>query len=156
MSIRESIAEAFKDVPYPGDDQIALHECAECRQIREDFRGQTPQGLTEAVLERCFDSLPLISPAAFHYFVPAYMFHALDHPDSVVALFACLSLGQSGIDGFYLERFRLFNSQQREATIAFLEFFKSYERENDDPDVRERLEKQNKFDVSINLWKGLP
>jgi len=54
-----------------------------------------------------------------------------------------------------VERFRLFSLQQREAAIAFLEFFKSHESEDDDPDIRERHEKQHKIDVVIKLWKEL-
>ena len=155
MSLRESIVSAFKDVPYPGDDCITLHECPECRQIRDDLRGQSWQILAEAILERRCDSLPLFTPAAFHFFVPAYMLYSLIHPDSEVAFFTCQGLGVAGFDSFYLQRFRLFSSQQKEAAIAFLEFFKSHKSEADDPDIRERQEKQNKIDIVIKLWKEL-
>jgi hypothetical protein len=83
------------------------------------------------------------------------MLYSLNHPDSEVAFFTCQGLGMAGFDGFYLERFRLFSLQQKEAAIAFLEFFKSHEREDDDPDIRERQEYQNKSDVVIKKWKEL-
>ncbi len=83
------------------------------------------------------------------------MLYSLIHPDSEVAFFTCQNLGVAGFDSFFLERFRLFGSQQKEAAIAFLEFFKLHESEDDDPDIRERQEKQNKFDVVIKLWKEL-
>jgi hypothetical protein len=152
MSVRESIASAFKEVPYPGDDQIALHECAECRQIRDDLRGKSLQVLADGVLERRFDSLPLLSSIAFHYFVPAYMLYSLSHPDSEVAFFTFQGLGIAGIDAIDLERFRLFSRQQREAVIAFLEFFKSHKINGDDQDNREY---QNNLDAGIKIWKEL-
>ena len=155
MSVQESIALAFKDVPYPGDDQIALHECPRCRELRDDLRGKSSPVLVDSVLERNCGDLALLSPAAFHHFVPAYMLYSLIHPDSEVAFFTCQNLGVAGFDDHYLQRFRLFSSKQKDAVIAFLEFFKSYKSEDDDPDIRERQEKQNRIDVVIKLWGKL-
>jgi len=152
MSVRESIATAFEAVPYPGDDDIALHECPECRQIREDLRGKSSQVLADDVLERRCDSLPLLSPTAFHYFVPAYMFYSLSHPDSVVAFFTFQGLGGSGVDAIGWERFRRFSRQQGEAVIAFLESFKSHEIEGDSQDNRNY---QIDLDNVIDFWKEL-
>ena len=153
MSIRESIDSAFKEVAYPGDDQIALHECPECRQVRDDFRGKSSQTLLDDVLGRHYDNLPLLEPAAFHYFVPAYMRYSLEQPDSDVAFFTFQNLGMGGFDAFHLARFRRFNRQQREAVIAFLEFFKSHEIEGDDQDNREY---QDNLDAVIKIWKEPP
>lgn len=134
MSFQERMVSVFRNVPYPGDDDIALHDCSECRQIRDDFRGKTSQFLSDAILERRFDSLPLLSPAAFHYYVPAYMLHSLSHPDSEVASFTFMALGTAGVDALDLERFRLFSREQRDVAVAFLESFKSHEIEGDDRD----------------------
>lgn len=155
MSVRESIVSAFKDVPYPGDDQIALHECPRCRELRDDFRGRSSSVLSDDVLERNCGDLALLAPAAFHHFVSAYMLYSLIHPDSEVAFFTCQNLGMGGFDAIDVQRFRLFSLQQREAAIAFLEFFKLHESEDDAPDIRERQEKQNKIDVAIKLWREL-
>jgi hypothetical protein len=152
MSIQESIESAFKEVPYPGDDCIALHECAECGQMRDDFRGKSALTLENAVLERRCDSLPLLSPSAFHYFIAAYMAYSLSHPDSITAFFTRQGLGEGGLDDFYLERFRLFTSQQRDAVVAFPEFLKSREVEGDDQDRREY---QDKIDAAKKIWKEL-
>ena len=83
------------------------------------------------------------------------MLYSLIHPDSEVAFFTCQNLGMGGFDVIDVERFRLFSLQQREAAIAFLEFFKSHESEDDDPDIRERQENQNKIEIVIKLWKEL-
>jgi hypothetical protein len=138
MSIQESIGSAFKEVPYPGDDCIVLHECSECGQIRDDFRGKSALTLENAILERRCDSLPLLSP--------------LSHPDSITAFFTRQGLGEGGLDDFYLERFRLFTGQQRDAIVAFLEFLRSREVEGDGQDRREY---QDKIDAVIKIWKEL-
>ncbi|HTX20740.1 MAG TPA: DUF6714 family protein [Candidatus Aquilonibacter sp.] len=153
MTVQESIDSAFEKVPYPGDDCIALHECPECREIREDFRGKPSQLLADDILERRCQSLPLLSPSAFRYFVPAYMHYSLAHPDSEVAFFTFQGLGIAGFDAFDLERFRLFSRQQKEAVITFLEFFKSHEIEGDDQDNREY---QDNLDAVIKAWKQMP
>ena len=80
------------------------------------------------------------------------MLYSLSHPDSEVAFFTFQGLGTAGRDGFYLERFRMFSHQQREATIAFLEQFKTHEIEGDDQDNREY---QDKLDAAIKIWKEL-
>ncbi|HEX3856240.1 MAG TPA: DUF6714 family protein [Verrucomicrobiae bacterium] len=152
MSVRESIALAFKEVPYPGDDQIALHECERCRALRDDFRGKSPQALADEILERNCGDLALLSPAAFHYFVSAYMLYSLNHPDSEVASFTFMQFGRGGFDAIDLERFCLFNRQQKEAVIAYLGFFKSHEIEGDEQDNRDY---QNNLNYVIKLWEEL-
>jgi hypothetical protein len=118
-----------------------------------DLRGKSTEVLADAVLERRSDSLPLLSPAAFYYFLPAYMLYALRHPDSEVAFFTFQGLGIAGLDAIDLDRFRLFSRQQREAVIAFLEFFNSHEIEGDEED---NLQYRSKLDTVIRIWKKMP
>jgi hypothetical protein len=153
MNVPESIISAFKEVPYPGDDFIAFDDCPECRQIREEFRGKSSLLLEDGFLERRCDSLPLLSAAAFHYFLPAYLLYSLRHPDSDVAFCTFQGLGMAGLDAIDLDRFRRFSRQQRGAVIAFLEFFNFHEIESDDED---NLQYQNKLDTVIKIWKKLP
>jgi hypothetical protein len=84
------------------------------------------------------------------------MLYSLSHLESEVAFYTCEGLGMSGFDAFDVERFRLFSLHQREVAIAFLEVFKSYEREYEDPDIRERQERQIRIDIFINRLKELP
>ena len=81
-----------------------------------------PQALADEILEQNCGDLALLSPTAFHYFVSAYMLYSLNHPDSEVASFTFMQFGRSGFDAIDLERFRLFNRQQKEAVIAYLGF----------------------------------
>jgi hypothetical protein len=80
------------------------------------------------------------------------MCYSIEHPDSLVASFTRQSLGEAGVDEFYMERFRLFTARQREPVIAFFEFLRSQEIEGDDQDNREY---QEKIDADIKIWKEL-
>src|SRR3989442_2747871 len=78
MSVQESIESAFADVQYPGDDRIADHkDCPECDDVREHFRVVTWHGHTVAEIQQYQSVLPLFTPAALQYFLPAYMLVSL-------------------------------------------------------------------------------
>lgn len=156
--LMQRIVEAFTQTPYPGDGRIALHQCEECEGIRQDFRGQSPTTLRRDVIEHHFDSLPMLSPDAFHYFIPAYMRYAIDHPDSNVARFAEYSLAPTDYDDFWRERFLLFTPSQKDAVIAFLEFLKTQyattgqlvEGEDD-----EKRKYEDVIDDGIKIWRSI-
>src|SRR5689334_6156359 len=82
MTLRESIESAFGDVPHPGDDNITRHAgCLECAEIADYFRGKSWRGHSMQGLWRIRDALPLLTPEALHYFLPAFMLAVLDAPD---------------------------------------------------------------------------
>src|ERR1044072_2347402 len=89
MTVKESIE-------YPGDDRIADHkDCPECDDVREHFRGATWRGHSVAELQQYQSALPLLTPAALQYFLPAFMLVSLgawreadDIPFSI--LYMCL------------------------------------------------------------------
>ena len=154
MSLRESIQSAFADVQHPGKDKTTKCTwpgCPECEDISQTFGGKSALSVEDGVLAE-HTALPLFTPEAFHYFIPAYMLYSLRHPDSDVAFFIRQGLGEAGIDTFYLERFRLFTVQQKQAVIAFLEFLRSQEIEGDD---RDQHEYEEKIDADIKIWKGM-
>jgi len=154
-TLKQTITQAFADVPCPGRDRIAKcsrPECDECAGIRWGLHGRTPDLMEPYVLEYFHDALPLLFPEAFHYFLPMYMCHAVEHPDSEVADYTRYGLGEANYDEFDLKRFCLFTTQQREAVIAFLEFLKAQKVEGDDEDQRANEEKLNGV---IWIWKDL-
>jgi hypothetical protein len=70
----ESIARAFRDVPYPGDDNVvsgSIDYDPEYRETAAGLRGKKWPSLTREDVRTY--SLALLSPAAFRYFLPAYM-----------------------------------------------------------------------------------
>ena len=129
MTIQESIESAFADVPYPGDDRIADHNnCRECDDVREHFRGVTWRGHTVAELQQHQSVLPLFTPEALQYFLPAFMLVSLgawreadDIPFSI--MYICLPPDPSeepGLQQHARERFEIFTPRQREAIAAYL------------------------------------
>jgi hypothetical protein len=148
--LKQKIEEAFAGTVTPGDEHIALHECPECQEIRESFRGQCPTTLPDDVIDSHFDSLPLLSPEAFRYFISAYMRYSLEHPDSTVAQFVLYALAPQDYDNFYSERFGLFRAREIKAVIAFLEFLRSCEIEGDDEDQQKY---ESDIDSGIEIWK---
>jgi hypothetical protein len=154
-TLRQTIEQAFADVPYPGDDRIATcsrPECDECAGIRWGLKALTPDLISPYVLEYHHSALALLLPEAFHYFVPMYMCYSVEHPHSEVAFFTRQNLGELDYEEFDLKRFCLFTAQQREAVIAFLEFLKTQEIEGDDQDQREY---EDKLNDAIWIWKDL-
>ncbi len=151
MDLRESIEAAFNQVPYPGDDAIAMHECPECRDIRRDFRGQSPWTLNATVLERRYDSLPLLGPHAYQYFLPAYMIYSIGHPDSLLARFTRYSLAPSDFDEHDRQRFELFTASQKASIIALLEFMKTHTTTWDDGEKQKLYDNLN---AGIEIWKS--
>lgn len=130
MTVRESIESAFADVLYPGDDHIADHQdCPECDDVRQHFRGATWRGHTVAELQQYQSVLPLFTPAALQYFLPAYMLVSLGAwseadliPFSILQM--CLPSpldAEAGLRRHREERFVVFTRRQRAAIAEFLQ-----------------------------------
>jgi hypothetical protein len=81
MALKQTIEKAFRDVPYPGDDNITRcpYNCAECRRVATFFKGKEWTGHDAVELRAYHVALSLFTPEAFHYFLPAFMLVSLDH-----------------------------------------------------------------------------
>ncbi|MCC6806719.1 MAG: hypothetical protein IT381_04800 [Deltaproteobacteria bacterium] len=150
--LRKQLLSAFAAVPRPSNDRIALHDCTECAQVRRDYASQAPASFDREIVKVHFDSLPLLSPEAFRYFVVAHMTYALEWPDSTVAEFVLYALAPKEFDDFYRERFALFSSEQRHAVIAFLEFMRS---QQIDPEEGADREREPEITAGIDVWRSL-
>jgi hypothetical protein len=131
MTIRESIESAFRDVPYPGDDNITrcTHaDCLECAEVAEHFRGMTWHGHTMQSLWRVRDTIPLLTPEALHYFLPAFMLAILDTPQdaditpiSIIGQFTPPAQSADERQRAYFDtRLAQFTPAQRQAIADFL------------------------------------
>jgi hypothetical protein len=76
--LKKKINAAFGNVPYP-KESIAPHECDECREVRRIFAGKNWKTIEPEILEENHGKLPLFSPAAFNFFLPAYLIYSLDY-----------------------------------------------------------------------------
>ena len=129
MTVRESIESAFADVAYPGDDHIADHkDCPECDDVRAHFRGSSWRGHTVDELQQYQSALPLFTPQAFQYFLPAFMLVSLgawpqadNIPNSI--MYMCLPPKPDKDAGLHLhwrERYEILTPRQREAIVGYL------------------------------------
>lgn len=160
--LHDQIRAAFAESPYPGDDRITQCtrvRCDECTEIRNDFRGQTPEMLSAQIIERHDAVLCLISPEAFQYFLPAYLWYSARYPESSVAsltrIHLCDKRSFSTPDPFsgrWRARLALLTPLQMVTIAAFLEFVKAQQIEGDEEENRRH---QEAVEVGIKLWKTL-
>ena len=78
--LREEISGAFQNAHYPGDDRIVSHECWECTEVTNAFKGTRWQDWIDRPPEDlCMrgGGIFLLSPEAFRYFLPAYLIVSL-------------------------------------------------------------------------------
>lgn len=127
-ALRERIIKAFANVPYP-KESLAPHECDECREIREIFAGQKWNAVPSGILADYHDALPLFSPEAFHYFLPAYLIHSVDNfgenydttcQFTIYALTPNSKNIKTGL-GHWRERFAHFSAEQMDCIYEFLD-----------------------------------
>ena len=128
-TLKGIIEDAFKDIPYPGDDNIAdADHCFECHELAHAFRGKRWQEITLEFLWKGAlpNGLPLLKPAAMRYYLPAYMVVSLEHyieadviPDFILSMVVPDSTEP---DSFFLERFEPLTSDQKRAVRLFLEY----------------------------------
>ena len=130
--LRASIVHAFPVEPLPKRDSIIAHECEECWEVRDDFASQRWPDVTRETIDRHFDSLPLFTPTAHHYYLPAYLVRALDHEGQTfgtggtVADFVIYNLSPDYTES-WTSRFPLFSREQLRVVATWLEFVLSHQ-----------------------------
>lgn len=138
-AICERIIEAFGKMTHPGLDNIVPIDTLHYRDSEELSQALGPKSWQSMTVEdvriHC-DALPLMSTAAFGYFLPAYMFHCLSSPDDVNA--ACNSIlyvlappaaSAEATWKWWRPRMDQFNPSQRHVILEFLEFEDERERQ---------------------------
>jgi hypothetical protein len=121
--VDQSLAEAFRNAPHPTQDEIVSHACDECFRVRDDFAPHSSLTVPGEVLEYHYDSLPLFTPKAFRYFLPGYISHVLNNPESPMAAWVIERLQDLATqDSFWSTRTALLSEGEREAIRGFLRF----------------------------------
>lgn len=76
VDVHAVIASAFQTALYPGDDALVSGDVSydpEYRDVANAFAGRHWRELSPAFIREQRDALPLLSPAAFRFFLPAYL-----------------------------------------------------------------------------------
>ncbi len=82
MSLRQDVMIAFSKVHHPGDDSLTVCPCDECQWEVARFKGKKWSRLSLADVSTESANIFLLTPAAFHYFLPGLLLLILDHPDA--------------------------------------------------------------------------
>jgi hypothetical protein len=83
MALRDEVLFAFSKTPYPGDDALTSCNCDDCRWEVARLRGKkwTRLSLDDFGAEDGDSNVTLLTPAAFHYYLPGLLLLVLDHPE---------------------------------------------------------------------------
>lgn len=149
--LAELIRHAFAATPAPAPaDMTGSAQGTEPFEYAVEFRGRDWRGLSAAFLGRHSAALSFFSPAAFRYFIPAYLIHHLAgaqwNADPVFALTHGLAAddkrgGEEDFDWEAIARrkFAAFLPHERAAIAAFLAHCDAHD-PFEDPRIREALD----------------
>ncbi len=125
--VKKEIEDAFKNVKYPGDEHLLHPQSYEESEV-EDFKGKhwkSWKDLSREIINSNYSTLSFLSPEAYPFFLPAYMIHGLENPDSNVLMFTVYNLTASApseprLREYFLSRVAKFTSEQKKAITSFL------------------------------------
>ncbi|MGD1083699.1 MAG: DUF6714 family protein [Verrucomicrobiota bacterium] len=118
--IIQLIEDAWRDVPYPGDDKIFTPDSYDDEDIVNYFGGTTWRGHSPADLRAHSSAFTFFAPEAFHYWLPAFLIAAIQSPEEadVILDYIAWSLGNR----YAPERWSLFSPVQRRAVAGYFRF----------------------------------
>ena len=144
----DSIQLAFATTPHPGANHITnANCCAECDALAAWYGVRSWQHVRDelraSVGRTNVDHSPsmLFVPAAFHYFIPAFLLHSIDPFDAADTnrLYACVfplvplvDSDPGSIEAFKRDKLPWFDRQQRQVIADYLEFLLNVENDSAD------------------------
>ena len=126
----ERIECAFPETGTPSSANLALDSCSFCVAIHGALSGRRWQAVPRETLEEQAGSLAQLIPAAFVYYLPAFMRGAIEYPEkpgvgsSELLDFTVQCLGDPRLpeDEWWRERMTMLSEQQSNAVASFLEW----------------------------------
>jgi hypothetical protein len=114
------IHDAWRDVPYPGDDNIFTKDSYDDEDIVNYFGGTTWRNRDPAKLRAHSSAFTFFTPQAFHYWLPAFLIAAIENPEEADVI--CDYIPWSVCDVYAPERWPLFSPEQRQAVAVYFRF----------------------------------
>jgi hypothetical protein len=162
-AVKRRLLEGFSATPYPGDEHLVAVQDGtdpECREIESAFKGKDWRDVSVEMVRDHKDALPLFTPAAFRYYLPAYMIGCVESPREVdVALDSVLFnlTPPKKHSGWQWDRFwaraQQFDEHEREAIRSFLELMEQDEIE--DWASAGMKPPKSRVKSALAYWKGL-
>ena len=130
--LRQKFLAVFPKTDPPPPERITSHDCEECDGVRDDFRNLKWWSANSELIDDNFDDLPLFTPEAYHYFLPAFLLRALEkfEPDNLVLQFCIYNLSPTQTpadDPWYSARLNQFAPEEISAISNFLECIRDNE-----------------------------
>jgi hypothetical protein len=144
--VRALIVAAFANASYPGDDHVVPNpdHCPECQDVATALRGKHWRDLPPPLILEQKDALPLLSPEAFRFFLPAYMLAWMDTETAMGGDSVIMNLKPANKAGSKQVWFEAGDGRLTEAQVqavrSFLEFVDAKEQRYWDREGLERPE----------------
>lgn len=119
----ERLYRAFADAPRPDRDEITPHRCGECDEVAARLSRYAARDVPHDDMLWLGDSLPLLSPKAFRYYLPRFIEFCLVTPQSSAEAVMNYNLAPSrDLDVGERNRFSQFNESERRGVLEFVEY----------------------------------
>lgn len=119
---------AFTDALRPSKREITIHRCYECDKVRDDFAQYSVDEVPDNLMNWHQDSIPLLTPKAFRYYLPRYVKYTCDYIDSNAVDNLLFNLSPDDPNNeFWSGRCDEFSHSERKAIVDYLEYRKSWQ-----------------------------
>ncbi len=137
---------AFRDVRQPLVDEITLHRCIECDDIRDTFKLYSVQNIPNEKVEWLDQSLCFLSPVALRYYLPRCIEFGISNPDSWVGDSIITFISAQEINNpNWAERHNAFSQNERGVVTKYLEILRARNDTNIDDE---------ELTTALDIWKG--
>jgi len=123
----KKVEDAFANAPRPPNEALLHPQSMDDMDLKPLYAIAHWKDMTEADVIDAYAAPSFLSAAGFRHFLPAYMGHALENPDSPQAYVSSTiwgldpSLYDEKIAAYARSKYELFDGAQRAAIVAFLE-----------------------------------
>jgi hypothetical protein len=139
----ERLYRAFAATPRPREDEIAPHRCCECDEVVRRLAPHESARVPDDDMLWLGDTLPLLGPAAYRYYLPRFIEFCLVQPPAMLDAVINYNLAPTGdLDVGDRNRFAAFTPGEARVVLEFVE----HRRAEPDLDLdREYLDKAREF-----------
>lgn len=124
-SLYSEISSVFPRTNSPGSGEITSDEYGDSMKVRLSLAGHKWWLVDDNIIDQNHLHLPLLTPIAFHYYLPAFLIRSLKHfvPDNETLIFTVYSLAPfktSSDAPWFCDRKRQFTPAEVKTVIKFL------------------------------------
>jgi hypothetical protein len=115
--------QAFASAPRPAQGEVTPHRCDECDEVSARLSRHAARHVPHEDMLWLGDSMPLLSPKAFRYYLPRFIEFCLVAPESSAEALINYNLAPSGdLDVGERNRFAHFADAERRVVLEFVEY----------------------------------